>query len=439
MAGSTRKGALHRLTTREVFTATDGDHTDGGGLMLRVRLDRKGAKGHDIAGQVSWVFRFSAPTGERREMGLGVCERHNLQASGASLAAARLAAAKARAMLAEMPPRDPIAERACARAAALEAIRVGAAERAQTDATLARIARQYHARVIEPVKSAKHGAQWISSLERLLPRAIWQAPIASITAPVLLDAMIDLYRRVPETASRIRQRLDVIFADAQFHGVCLTNPAAAIKPKLREAGGRHALESHRALPYAQAPAFVTALRAQPGIAAQALEFGLLTAARTGEIIGATWSEIDTDAAVWTVPAARMKGGEEHRVHLSARALAILERMREIGGGFVFPNPRDLQKSQSNMGMLALIKRMKYQDRTTAHGVCRATFSTWANELGIARPDVIEACLAHREGDRIRAAYNRAKFGAERRALLDAWSAFVTGMGSSNVVPIRSVA
>jgi len=102
MAGSTRRGALHRMTAREVLTANDGDHTDGGGLMLRVRLDRKGARGHDIAGQVSWVFRFSAPTGERREMGLGVCERHNLQASGASLVAARLAAAKARAMLAEM-------------------------------------------------------------------------------------------------------------------------------------------------------------------------------------------------------------------------------------------------------------------------------------------------------------------------------------------------
>jgi len=98
---------------------------------------------------------------------------------------------------------------------------VAAAERAQTDATLARVARGYHARVIEPVKSAKHGGEWISSLERLVPRALWQAPINSITAPVLLDAMIDLYRRVPETASRIPQRLDVIFADAQFHSVCL--------------------------------------------------------------------------------------------------------------------------------------------------------------------------------------------------------------------------
>jgi len=164
---------------------------------------------------------------------------------------------------------------------------------------------------------------------------------------------------------------------------------------------------------------------------------LYTAARTGEIIGATWAEIDIAGALWVVPGVRMKGGEEHRVHLSARALAILEGMRELGSEYVFPSSRETDRAMSNMALLALVKRMKYSDRTTVHGICRASFSTWANETGAARPDVIEVTLAHREGDRIRAAYNRSKFNAERRALLNAWADFINGKESSNVIALRA--
>ena len=420
---------LHLLTVREVFHAQAGDYSDGAGLRLQV--DAHGAR---------WIFRFTSPDGARREMGLGGCERVSMRTAGASLTAARAAAAKARAMLAEVPPRDPIEERKGTRALAQAATRAAKAERAQSQATLARVARSYHERVIEPSRSAKHGAEWIRSLERLMPTALWHAPIASIEAPALLDAMADLYQRVPETASRIRQRLEAVFDDAVFRGMCAKNPAAAIKRKVREMHAGRDVESHRALPYVDVPAFVKALRTQPGVAARALEFGILTAARTGEIICATWNEIDADAAVWTVPAARMKGGEEHRVPLSARALEIIEQMREAAGAFVFPNTRDLEEPMSNMAMLSLLKRMGWLDRTTAHGVCRSSFSTWANETGIARPDVIEACLAHREGDRIRASYNRAKFNEERRALLVAWSDYQEGQTrTGNVVPILSKA
>lgn len=401
---------LHLLSVRKVFHAQAGDHSDGAGLRLHV--DAHGAR---------WIFRFTSPEGSRREMGLGGCERATMQTAGASLTAARAAAGKARAMLAEVPPRDPIEDRKGAKEVAKATRRAIKAERAQSQATLARVARSYHERVIAPSRSAKHGGEWIRSMERLVPAAVWHAPIASIEAPALLDAMAVLYKRVPETASRIRQRLETVFDDAVFRGICGKNPAAAIKRKAREAHVGRDVESHRALPFGDVPAFVAALRAQPGIAARALEFGVLTAARTGEIIGATWNEIDADAGVWTVPAARMKGGEEHRVALSARALAIIDEMREVAGAFVFPSARDVAKPMSNMAMLSLLKRMGWLDRTTAHGVCRSTFSTWANETGIARPDVIEACLAHREGDRIRAAYNRAKFNDERRALLAAWS------------------
>jgi integrase len=418
---------LHLLTVREVFHAQAGDHSDGAGLRLHV--DAHGAR---------WIFRFTSPDGGRREMGLGGCERLTMQTAGTSLTAARASAAKARAMLAEVPPRDPIEDRKGARELAKAATRAAKAERAQGQATLARVARSYHERVIEPSRSAKHGGEWIRSLERLMPATLWHAPVASIEAPALLDAMADLYKRVPETASRIRQRLEAVFDDAAFRGICTKNPAAAIKRKVREAQVGRDVESHRALPYADVPAFVEALRAQPGIAARALEFGMLTAARTGELIGATWNEIDVDAGVWTVPAARMKGGEEHRVPLPARALAIIDEMREVNGTFVFPNARDVTKPMSNMAMLSLLKRMRWLERTTAHGVCRSTFSTWANETGIARPDVIEACLAHKEGDRIRAAYNRAKFNEDRRALLTAWSDYQEGRTrTTNVVPILS--
>ncbi|MCA3095088.1 MAG: site-specific integrase [Rhodocyclaceae bacterium] len=412
---------------REVLHAPPGDHSDGAGLRLQV--DACGAR---------WLFRFTSPDGARREMGLGGCERANMQTAGASLTAARAAAAKARAMLAEVPPRDPIEDRKAAKEAAKAAVRAAKAERTKNAATLARVARGYHERVIEPSRSAKHGGEWIRSMERLVPPHLWHAPIATIEAPALLDAMADLYQRVPETASRIRQRLEAVFDDAVFRGICGRNPAAAIKRKVREGQVGRDVESHRALAVADVPGFVQALRAQPGIAARALEFAMLTAARTGEIIGATWSEIDAAARLWTIPAARMKAGEEHRVPLCPRALQIIDEMRSVNGAFLFPNPRDTTIPMSNMAMLSLLKRMGWLDRTTAHGVCRSTFSTWANETGIARPDVIEACLAHKEGDRIRAAYNRAKFNEERRALLVAWSEYQDGrLPVAKVLPIMS--
>jgi integrase len=179
---------------------------------------------------------------------------------------------------------------------------------------------------------------------------------------------------------------------------------------------------------------VEELRRQPGIAARCLEFTILTAARTGESIGAKWAEFD--GALWTVPAERMKAEEEHKVHLSERALAILEEMRALGSPFVFRSVREPTRPLSNMAMLTLLRRMKRAD-ITVHGF-RASFSTWANETGVARPDVIEACLAHREGDKIRAAYNRAQFASERRKLLALWAAYLDGREpASNIIELTS--
>ncbi len=273
-------------------------------------------------------------------------------------------------------------------------------------------------------------------MENHVPAELWDAPIGSVTAPALLDFLIVLRKKVPETAMRIRQRLEAVFEDAIFRGVCATNPAAATKRKLRESQGRHEKGQLAALPYVDAPAFVTALRAAEGVAARCLEFALLTAARTSEAIGAEWSEIDVDHCVWTIPPTRMKAGEAHVVYLGARALELLEGQRGLDKRWLFPSPMLDGKPLSNMAMLTLLDRMGERARTTVHGLCRATFSTWAYETNAARPDVIEACLAHREADKVKAAYNRAQFAAERRALLAAWADYLD-TPAAKVVPLRA--
>lgn len=413
MQPNARSTKLHLLTVRQVLAASGGELTDGGGLIARIG-----------EGRASWVFRFTSPSGRRREMGLGTCDRTSSAAAGESIKAARAAAAKARALLAEVPPVDPIDARARARESARQVDTERRALRAAELALLARVARTYHQTVIEGSRSTKHAADWINSLERHVPGNLWRRPIATIAAPDLLDGLLPLYRSHPETASRVRQRLEAVFDDAVFRGLCAGNPAAAIRRKITEAKVDRKVEPHRALPYLEVPGFVRELRKQRGTAARALEFGLLTAARTAEIIGLTWAEIDEPARLWIVPAERMKAKEAHRVPLAASALAILKRQRELGSAYVFPSPGRIDRPLSNIAMLKVLERMKYLKRTTVHGLCRASFSTWANETAAARPDVIEACLAHREADRVAAAYNRAQFNTERAELLEAWARHV---------------
>lgn len=428
----TTAARLHLLTARQVQAAGEGDHSDGGGLLLRVRGD-----------SASWVFRFTAPTGRRREMGQGVAFRGSPAQAGESLTAARDAAHAARELLRKGI--DPIEARDGRREAERQAEAERKAAKARQHWTLARCGRDYHERVVEPTKTAKHGAQWISSLENHLPASVWHAPVDSITAPQLLQALLAIKpheraRRhegntVPETVRRIRQRLDAIFADAIFHERCTGNPAAAVKRKLQEAMPAERGGEFKALPYREAPALMAKLREAPGTAARCLELAMLTAARTSEALGLQWGELDLDAGVWVCPAERMKAGEPHEVFLPPAAVELLKAQRALGlpGAYVFPSPMRPEAPLSNMSMLAVLDRLGARDATTVHGLCRATFSTWANETGAARPDVIEACLAHAERDRVRAAYNRSRFNDERRALLAAWAEFL-GRAPAQVLP-----
>ncbi len=271
-----------------------------------------------------------------------------------------------------------------------------------------------------------------------MPAELWHKPIADIEAPELLDYMAEVQRRVPETARRMLQRLDAVFDDCVFRTQCADNPAAAVKRKLWELPGAQARGEFSSLEYGKAPEFMRQLRTIDGISARCLEFAILTGARTNEAIGAEWSEFDFAASVWTVPPARMKSSgkkrrEKHVVYLSPRALEIAKAQQGLDARFVFPSSRLDGKPLSNMALLMQLRRMKIADEATVHGF-RSTFSTWANELGMARPDVIEACLAHQEENRVRAAYNRAQFAKERAALLVAWADYLDGKTTaSNVV------
>ncbi|HXY05027.1 MAG TPA: integrase arm-type DNA-binding domain-containing protein [Burkholderiaceae bacterium] len=403
--------AQHILSAREVQVAREGQHADGGGLFLRV------------AGlNASWVFRYTAPAGQRRDMGLGSAERSTITAAGATLTRARELAQVQRQLLEK--GRDPLDERRAVRVAA-EAEFAQKREQARVASlTLCRAARDYHERVIEPRFSDKHSRLWIASLENNVPDEIWLKPLDRITPVELFEAIAKLRRRIPDTADKVRQRLDKVFDDAAFFGRCATNPARMIRNKVAETPRGRKEGHYAALPFTEVPAFLDALHKQRGTGARALEFALLAAARTGEVLGAVWEEIDEQAGAWRIPAERMKGGEAHVVFLSPPALKILDDMRRLGGIYLFPSPLDPRRPMSSMAMLEVLKRMGYHKRTTVHGVCRASFSTWANETSAGRPDVIEACLAHKEVDRVRAAYNRASFDAERRMLLVAWAGFV---------------
>ncbi len=421
--GTKSAGALHLLTAREIMASVDGAVADGGGLYLQTKGVNR-----------SWLFRYSSPAGRRREMGLGVANVASPKASGESLRLARELAQAARELVRK--GLDPIDEREGRREAERLAAEARKAEQARQSLTLERAARDYHERVIEPTRTPKHAAQWISSLDNHMPVALWPAPLDTITAPALLAALAQVghherARNVKgamplETISRIRQRLDAIFEDAIFHGRCTANPAAAVRRKMAEQLPAQDKGRFAALPYREAPAVMHRLQAMPGTAARALELGVLTASRTAEVLGARWQEFDLDAAAWLIPAARMKAGEDHLVPLSPRAMQVLRAQHGQHADLVFPSSMKADSPLSNMAMLVLLKRMGLKDRTTVHGLCRATFSTWANETGAGRPDVIEACLAHEEGNQVRAAYNRAQFNDERRTLLVAWATYLAG-------------
>jgi integrase len=247
--------------------------------------------------------------------------------------------------------------------------------------------------------------------------------IDRINAVDLLDELVPILRKVPETGSRIYQRLATIFNAAVIDGLRPDNPATPICRELHRRAGRRGRRNYSSMPYRQLPVFMQRLRDARGTSPRCLEFAILTAARTSEALTAEWAEFDREARTWTIPAAKMKCHERHVVFLSDRALEILDGQEDLSRRFVFPSLA-IRTPMSNMALLMTLRRLG-AGTFTVHGF-RSTFSTWANENAIARPDVIEAALAHREENAVRRAYNRSEFLAERRALIVAWDHFLAG-------------
>jgi len=279
-------------------------------------------------------------------------------------------------------------------------------------------------------KNAKHRQQWQNTLDSYAHPIIGDLPIGTIDTPVILDVLRPIWTTKPDTAKRLRGRIEAVLSFAMAAGYRNPglNPArwqGHLDQTLARPSDIRDVEHHAALPYAVMPAFMTDLRAQDGVAAKAFEFTILSAARTGETIGARWAEINLKDKTWTVPADRMKGGRLHIVPLSDRAVTILDSVKpadQSSGAFVFPG-RQSNKPLSNMAFLMLLRRMG-RDDLTAHGF-RSTFADWAGDCTGVDQQTREFALAHGVSDKTEAAYRRGTAIEKRRVLMRTWSDYCT--------------
>src|SRR5262245_4590913 len=388
-----------RLTALKVARAKrPGMYADGGGLYLQV-----------TEGGASWIYRYML-NGRAHEMGLGPLALYGLSE-------ARAKALDARRLRHEGV--DPIEARRAARAQQ----RLDAAKAI----TFMECAEAYIKAHSAGWRNGKHAAQWSATLATYAEPIIGNLSVQAIDTALVLKVLEPIWTAKSETAGRVRGRIESIldWATAREYRQG-ENPARwrGHLDKLLPARGKvRNVVHHAALPYAELPGFLIELREQEGIAARSLEFAILTAARTGETIFARWSELNLLDKTWTVPAARMKARREHRVPLSARALAILAEMQAHRAGddaFVFPGGKT-RKPLSNMAFLMLLRRMK-RDDLTAHGF-RATFKTWASERTSFQNEIVEAALAHVIGSKVEQAYRRGDMFEKRRRLMDAWATF----------------
>ncbi len=289
-------------------------------------------------------------------------------------------------------------------------------------------------------RNPKHAAQWPATLSTYVYPSFGALPVQAVDVGLVMMAVEPIWATKPETAGRVRGRIESILDWATARGYRQgENPArwrGHLENLLPARSKVRRVEHHAALPYPEIGAFVIELRQQEGVAARALEFAILTAARTGEVIGARWDEINIAARLWTIPAERMKAAKEHRVPLSDAALAIVNAMAAIRtGDHVFPGGR-AGRPISNMAMLMLLRRMGRGD-LTAHGF-RSSFRDWAAERTGFPAEVAEMALAHAVADKVEAAYRRGDLFEKRRQLAEAWAKFCGApTAEGRVVPIRA--
>lgn len=393
MARETNK--LSDLKVRKA--AAPGYLGDGGGLYLQISASLS----------KSWVFRYQIAN-RAREMGLGSLETFSLRE-------ARDRARQARQLVADGI--DPIDQRKGDR----QEKRLAAARAKTFDQCAAAYIESHRA----GWRNGKHAEQWTATLNAYASPEFGAQSVQDIDTAAVMRALGTLWKTKTETASRLRGRIESILDWATVQGFRTgENPArwrGHLDKLLPKRSKVRKVQHHPALPYAEIAPFFFALGAQAGTASRALEFLILTASRTGEVIGATWDEVDMDAKTWLVPGERMKSGRAHEVPLSPRAVEILRAQEKVRTGdylFAGRRPKD---PLSNMAMLALLKRMERSD-LTAHGF-RSTFRDWAAEQTTFPGEVAEMALAHVVSDKTEAAYRRGTMKEKRRQLMTEWAKY----------------
>ena len=394
-----------KLTKSKVETLGPGRHGDGNGLYLVV----------DPSGARRWVVRVVVK-GQRNRQGGPL--RTDFGLGGADVAT--LQEARAKALEYRRLAKSGLNPRFNAK---------------REIPTFEEVARQVHIERLPTWKNEKHGAQWINTLADYVFPLIGRLPVSDIGQPEVLSCLAPIWTLKPETARRVAQRIKAVLDVARSKGFRSgENPVVAIRdarvlPKIKARA-----EHHKAMDWRDVPAFYADLKSRDAMAAKALMFTCLTASRTSETLGARWEEFDFDAMLWTVPASRMKGGEVHRVPLTAEMVAILEPLKALDSEVVFEGQKR-HKALSNMSMLMLLRRMKVEG-ATVHGL-RSSFRDWAAEVANAPREVAELCLAHRIGSAVENAYARSDLLDRRRSLLERWSRYVSG-ASGDVVSLQTL-
>jgi integrase len=392
---------LNKLTANQVAHAQPGRYGDGGGLALHVTKSPDGSLNR------KWVFRFHWH-GKPTECGMG--------GRGTTLAEARAKAAEARRMVrAGINP--------------VEAKRADKAVKATP--AFGKCALELIAAKQSEWRNEVHREQWRTTLETFCA-PIWDMPVDAIDTAAVLGVLQPVWQATPETASRLRGRIEAVIDAARARGHI---PADRANPARWKGHLDHLLAKrtqlsrghHAAMPYKDVPAFIATLRNAATLQATALEFLILTATRCGEVLGARWDEIDLEAEIWTIPAKRMKAGREHRVPLSGRAVEILEKLAETRwSDLVFPG-RHGPLTRSPVAELV-------PAGATIHGF-RSSFRDWCGEETNFPRDLAEAALAHVSGDATERAYRRGDALEKRRVLMDAWATHCAGKSVDNVRPL----
>lgn len=405
---------MGKLTSKQLENLKEpGTYEDGDGLRIVVKA----------SGRKSWVLRYQL-NGRRREMGLGAFPE-------VSLKAARLEASAQRSQL--FSKIDPLAAREAEREALRAAQHIQASKAMSFDV----LAAEYIAAHRAGWKSPKHAQQWENTLKTYASPIIGRLSVSDIGTAYVLEVLNkkDFWTSKPETANRVRNRIELILDAAKARGLREgENPArwrGHLDKLLPRRSKVQAVKHHTALPHRDAPAFMAQLRGAEDVTSKAMQMTILTGCRTSEVLNATWDEINTDAKIWTIPAVRMKGNREHRVPLTDAVLSLLESLpRVCGNPYLFAGMRR-GRPLSNMAMLMGLRRMNRAD-LTMHGF-RSTFRDWAGECTSHPRDVCEQALAHSLGNAVEAAYRRGDLFEKRRVLMADWAAYCTSIASTNVI------